>query len=361
MCVIAGYVGDKSAAPILLEMLEREEGLAGGFYTGIATIHDGRLHHAKVVGDVATLRQQTNAMSLPGTIGIAHGRTPSGGGREWAHPFVDAEEQLAYLANGSLGFYEATTDLTAAARSLPPARQTFRSAQDQTAGESQTRLADGRAVHISDVMCQLVAEQMQQHAVSAAGEGTVASGVSRGSCAEALVRVFEDWPAEIVALCVHAAEPDRIAAARYNMPMVIGRDDAGAMYIASTGLAFVPSVNWRMPMAARAGATIARGGRIAVTPFTTPGVTVAQPPSPSAVQRCVIDRLRQRQACKADELMDAAKSLWPSDVLNQRATLVYDTLESLLKEGRIAFENHPTPGMDGVGLAPRTWARWLER
>jgi glutamine phosphoribosylpyrophosphate amidotransferase len=345
MCVIAGYIGNRAAAPILLDMIEREEGLAGGFYTGIATVHNGRLHYAKVVGDVATLRQQTDAMSLPGTIGIAHGRTPSGGGREWAHPFVDKNERLAYIANGSLGFYQSRTDLSAAARTLPEAHRNFRSAQDQTAGESQTRLADGRAVHISDVMCQLVAERMARDELP---------------LSDALVRVFEDWPAEIVALSLCAPDADHIAAARYNMPMVIGRDDDGAMYIASTALAFGDEVNWRMLMPPRAGAVIGRDGRVAVSPFATPGVVVGELPSPSAIEQCVIDRLRQRDACKADELMDAAKALWPSDVLNQRATLVYLALESLCAEGRITFENRSVAGMEGVGCAPQMWVRWVD-
>jgi hypothetical protein len=36
MCNIAGYVGSRRAAPIILEMLRREEGFAGGFYSGLA-------------------------------------------------------------------------------------------------------------------------------------------------------------------------------------------------------------------------------------------------------------------------------------------------------------------------------------
>ena len=55
MCNIAGYIGDESAAPILLEMTERQQGFAGGYSTGIATICDGELHSVKVVGDVSTL------------------------------------------------------------------------------------------------------------------------------------------------------------------------------------------------------------------------------------------------------------------------------------------------------------------
>jgi len=80
MCNIAGYVGTKPAAPILIDMLRREEGWDSGYYTGMVTLHDGKLHHAKQTGDLALLLHATNAASLPGTIGLIHGRSPSGGG-----------------------------------------------------------------------------------------------------------------------------------------------------------------------------------------------------------------------------------------------------------------------------------------
>ena len=52
MCNIAGYVGTKPAAPILIEMMRREEGWDAGFYTGIATVSGGKLYTDKVVGDL---------------------------------------------------------------------------------------------------------------------------------------------------------------------------------------------------------------------------------------------------------------------------------------------------------------------
>jgi len=59
MCNIAGYTGTRPAAPILLEMLRRQEGLCGGYYTGIATVHEGKIHYAKLAGDVARLEETT--------------------------------------------------------------------------------------------------------------------------------------------------------------------------------------------------------------------------------------------------------------------------------------------------------------
>ena len=55
MCNIAGYIGARPAAPILIEMLRAQEGLNAGFYTGIATLHEGVIHYRKVVGNLSDL------------------------------------------------------------------------------------------------------------------------------------------------------------------------------------------------------------------------------------------------------------------------------------------------------------------
>ena len=97
MCNIAGYIGPDRAAPILLKMREREEVFDAGCYTGIATVHEGKLHWRKVVGSVKSLIERTDAMDLPGNVGIIHGRTPGRGNWTWAHPFVNPEESFAYV------------------------------------------------------------------------------------------------------------------------------------------------------------------------------------------------------------------------------------------------------------------------
>ena len=43
MCNISGYIGNQQAAPILIEMLRKQEGFCGGYYTGIVTYHEGKL------------------------------------------------------------------------------------------------------------------------------------------------------------------------------------------------------------------------------------------------------------------------------------------------------------------------------
>jgi hypothetical protein len=53
MCNIAGYVGIRPAAPILIEMIRRQEGLAGGYYTGRHVVNAVR----KVINDQTVPRE----------------------------------------------------------------------------------------------------------------------------------------------------------------------------------------------------------------------------------------------------------------------------------------------------------------
>lgn len=66
MCNIADYNGTRQAAPILLQMIRAQEGLDGGFYTGIATFHEGRLNIETryVPGDREHLRAPKIYLSL---------------------------------------------------------------------------------------------------------------------------------------------------------------------------------------------------------------------------------------------------------------------------------------------------------
>jgi len=100
MCIIAGYSGNRPAAPILIEMMKKEEFVDGGLSTGIATIHEGKLYVRKVVGDVDTLLRETDALSLPGTTGIIHSRTGKASVK-YAHPFISNNGKIALLTNGT--------------------------------------------------------------------------------------------------------------------------------------------------------------------------------------------------------------------------------------------------------------------
>ena len=158
MCNIAGYIGKKEAAPILLEMMRREEGFAGGFYTGI-TVHNGeRLHTRKVLGGLDRLLGETDCRTLSGTCGFIHSRSKSGGGAEWAQPFLSADGRSSLIANGCAGAF-LTPDMKQkrcdTALALEADGYSFGSRSVGTVGDYPA-LADGTAIHSTDLMCQYV-------------------------------------------------------------------------------------------------------------------------------------------------------------------------------------------------------------
>ena len=207
MCNIAGYAGNRPAAPILIDMLLREEGFDSGYYSGIATICDGKIYHTKLIGDMKTLLENTDAATLPGNVGFIHGRSgPVSGDGRWAHPFTtnkNGTDKIAYIANGSIGFaanrrkeYGELADRLLSDGYDLPSRQVF-------SGDVYNKLSDGTTAHMSDVMCQLIARHMDL-----------------GKDAQyALEDAFCEMPSEIVGLLLALDSPDKIFFSRINQPM----------------------------------------------------------------------------------------------------------------------------------------------
>lgn len=101
MCNIAGYSGNQQAAPILLEMLRKQQPYDGDMSTGVATIHGGRLYSKKIVGDVDTFLREFDLSELPGTIGIAHTRPAGDKNMPAVHPNYDPNFTMAIVTNGT--------------------------------------------------------------------------------------------------------------------------------------------------------------------------------------------------------------------------------------------------------------------
>ncbi len=348
MCVIAGYLGKESAAPILLEMLRREEGLAGGFYTGIVTLHEGVLHHTKVVGDVETLIRTTPALELPGTIGLAHSRTPSGGGREWAHPFIDTFEKLAYIANGARKPYEAV-DFVSVAHRLMERGYSFSSAQKGAQVAKYPMISEDTCVHFSDIHCQAIAARYEE--------------LPEAPCRllHAASQIYQELPGAIVGLCLHREHPDEIVGVRHNKPMEMGRLNDGSYVIASTTLAFPEGVERYFRAPALSGIRIHRTDGIRIFPFENRSlVPLGLPPSATAVDAAVVSLLRRKKKVWVHDLLEAVVPLWPENELNEKEAVVFPLLAALVKEGRVELCNERVPGWEGNGTAPRTFAIWRE-
>lgn len=338
MCNIAGYVGNKQAAPILLEMLRKQEGLAGGYYTGIATIYEGKMYYAKLTGDVKRLEENTEAANLPGTIGIIHSRSNSGGGDSWAHPFVrrkNGEVTEAYVANGSAGCM------------LPRMEEFNRLAwqllQDGYDMDSKLEivrkgypvLPDGSGVHMSDVMCQLIARYMD----------------NGKNMAEAMEAAFCEMPSEIVGLMLSLTDPKGIAWSRFNMPMNVAFASHGA-YLASAAIAMPEDAGEPMPLMPCAYGMV-YADHWTTYRYTNSPMTVAQLTAEvrGKAFEVICEELEQGPKSygelhrKVKELFETADSL-PSTLAT------YEVLYALKKKGKLkteirtvegAFENLTAP------------------
>lgn len=345
MCVIAGYVGTERAAPILIEMLRREEGLAGAFNTGIATIHEGRLYWDKVVGDLKTLERETEARDFPGTIGIIHSRIP-GGERNWAHPFVDTTGNLAYIANGALGRYQDMPELARLHRELRARGYHFDSEQQEEV-EKYCSLDGKTWVHFSEIMCQTISNHYAQ------------LGESELRFREAMGQAFERHPSEIVGVALHAHHPDEITVARHNKPMMLGRDANGGQYLASTAIAFPKTVCWQSRMAPEAVASIQRSGEIRIRPLNRERLLpLGVWPSAERIEKAILEPLREHGERNMEQMFANAASLYPEGVVTEKESVVYDLLQALLTEGRIELQNRDRPGVRSGSCIPWTYVIW---
>ena len=255
MCNIAGYVGVRPAAPILIEMIRRQQGFSGGYFTGLATVDTGRIFSAKCRGDLDHLLLHSDAIKFEGTCGIIHSRSKGSGGDLFAHPFLGGKEetpQTAYVANG----------LRAKQRDDTPTAQAlfdegYRMGQEQGSA-GYIKLKNGNAVHISDVMCQLITRH-----------------IDKGLPAwEAMKEGFFKMPSENVGLLVERTQSDRIFFARYNFPMFAAFDESGCC-LASTPFAFLNEKARIFPIPPMSYGFVTKDS-LTVLPMKAPPLTVSE-------------------------------------------------------------------------------------
>lgn len=332
MCNIAGYVGTENAAGVLIDMLGREEGFDGGYYTGIATIHHGKIVWEKKTGALYTLLSRTKAASLGGKIGIIHSRSKSGGGDEWAHPFLDgrgAEPRLAYIANGGVGCCaDRAAQNVELARQLMAEGYVF-SSRIFTEKDKYTELPDGSAVHMSDLMCQLCMKYIE----------------GGSSVDKAMEQAFLEAPAEIVGLTIHRDTEDRIFFARYNYPLFAGFAPDGG-YLASTPLAFPETVTKVLPIPACTSGYITKDA-LYLTGFKDKApFTIAEVDARVMKEGYdLICTLLSEKAYNNLDLRNAVKPLFDQADTSEPLMLLHGVYAALRKQGRLDISVRMLPGV----------------
>src|SRR5260221_2740315 len=109
MCGIIGYVGKKSASPILLEGLRRLE-YRGYDSAGVTVVHEGRLLVRKKKGRIEKgLAPLLKSEPVAGNLGIGHTRCATHGvpSDKNSHPHLDQSGKIAVVHNGVIENYDA--------------------------------------------------------------------------------------------------------------------------------------------------------------------------------------------------------------------------------------------------------------
>ena len=188
MCGIMGYVGHRSALPILLDGLRRLE-YRGYDSAGVAVLNDGHIEVRKTAGKLAQLTEITSGPGLlHGTVGIGHTRWATHGlpTDANAHPHSDCGGRVVVIHNGIIeNFLPLKEELQARGH-------TFRSDTD------------------TEVIAHLIEEELYEaRSPSVPLEEAVRRAVQHTRGAYAIVVLCSD-------------QPDRIVAVRQISPLIIG-------------------------------------------------------------------------------------------------------------------------------------------
>lgn len=349
MCNIAGYIGNRQAAPILVEMLRRQEEFDGCMGTGIVTIHEGKLYSRKVIGDVDTLLRETDALTLPGTVGIIHSRSCGKAGQEnLLHPFLSTDEKVALVSNGTSGNLTHVHLRDASTHWLEDLGYEFFS-RTPNLGNQHPMAKNGDRVHPPEVRTYLIQEYLKQ------GK----------TFAEAMALAGNDMYGDSVAVAVTVEEPDKIFAIRTTRPMCAIMSGSES-YLSTTRFAFPEEVTgecFQLPLMhscalSRDGLTIFKE-RICVE-----DVCNVTPYAYREGYDRIVSLLQGKKDAPLyfDDLEFAVQremdDIWQEKhTFQQHARLVYDVLWQLHTEGRLKTKVLPHEKKDGM---TRRIFFWLE-
>ena len=340
MCTIAGYVGEKDAAPILIEMMKTLEGLDSGFFTGIATVHEGKLYCEKVIGDLDHLLKTTNTASLPGKIGIIHSRTGGEGSVERGHPFIarkNGTPVLAHVSNGGAGhFADKFEEIGRIAEKMLEEGYELRS--KERFKNPKITVSDGDCIHLSDLTAQYTMKLIEQ-------------GLSPECAAETAIMTI---PSDDVDLNISLYHPDSIVLAKMSQPMADGFCSHGA-YMATSALAFPEDAREPIILPGfTAGKVYA--DRYCLKPFDTLPCTheCFDTYTVTKAYGMVAEMLKQKPMPVCDIRAELRPKLFPNAQSAPTTLVIYEVLRAMKKEGILHREDGTVPGRDGM-TAPRAY------
>lgn len=197
MCGIVGYIGDRAAAPILIDGLARLE-YRGYDSAGIAVFDDMYQHLEvyKAQGRLSVLSERLNGRHLASVIGIGHTRWATHGrpSDSNAHPHRDCSGEIVVVHNGIIENYMDLRDELASSGHI------FRSETD------------------TEVIAHLIEEYLREN--------------RKAGMESAFRRAIRRLQGSFAVGAICKSEPEKLFAVRNESPLIIGLGN-GENFIAS--------------------------------------------------------------------------------------------------------------------------------
>ncbi len=199
MCGIVGYIGQRKVVPILLEGLKKLE-YRGYDSAGVVYLEDGVLKKHRCEGKLANLEEKMDKVTTESRIGLGHTRWATHGppSEANAHPHSDCTGELVVVHNGIIENFQTLREM------LKAKGHVFTSQTD------------------TEVIAHLVEEYL------------------RDDLAEAVRKAAKEVEGSFALGVMWSRQPDRIIAARYQSPLVLGVLENGGSFMASDIPALLP-------------------------------------------------------------------------------------------------------------------------
>ncbi len=327
MCNIAGYAGNKQAAPILLEMIRKMQPYDGDTAVGIATFHEGKIHWRKFHGTAEDFIAQTDVLSLPGTIGLAHTHPDANPNYEFHHPSLSPDGNLAVMANGTQPNLLHRPHWSEIADIL-----------DQNGYQFRVRYPNPKNNHpqIPRTGEKLAAAEV----ISFHVDFLMKSGLP---IEEAIAQSANELLGEHVFVAMHTSRPDSIFVLRQTRSIVVAEEE-GETYLATCRFAFPDKLNTEaidLPLA-RVCSVGRDGIHITQSRITKDKVSPVTPRAYKEAYLFVEELLSKGEMLFLDELESALgkrrEIFNESTIYVEHVRLLYDILWQLEKEGRLVRE-----------------------
>lgn len=192
MCGIVGYIGNRQAAPIILDGLSKLE-YRGYDSAGMAIFNGDKIDICKAVGRLKVLENLTHGgETMPGFSGIGHTRWATHGAPSDvnSHPHLNAQETITVVHNGIIENYI-------------PLRK---------------KLTDKGYHFLSETDTEVLAHLLDYY--------------YRGNPMEAITKVLHRVEGSYALGIMFADHPDELYAVRKDSPLIIGQNEEGC-FIAS--------------------------------------------------------------------------------------------------------------------------------